>query len=124
MRIALFKNHPECSRQCCEGMIKALTPSYEVKIFGVNDDLEKVLSRADIVAFPGGIGDVSTFDKLFRWRAANRIADFVDSGGKYLGICMGAYWAGPHYFDILGDVKVEQYIKRRSEEHTSELQSH
>jgi hypothetical protein len=25
---------------------------------------------------------------------------------------MGAYWAGKHYLNILGDVEVEQYIKR------------
>ena len=112
MRIALFQNHPECSRQCCDGIIKALTPHHEIEVFNIKDNLDKVLDNADAVAFPGGIGDASTYDKLFRRRAANRIADFVDSGGKYLGICMGAYWAGPHYFDILGDVKVEQYIKR------------
>ena len=112
MRIALFQNHPECSRQCCDGIIKALTPHHEIEVFNIKDNLEKVLDNADAVAFPGGIGDASTYDKLFRRRAANRIADFVDSGGKYLGICMGAYWAGPHYFDILRDVEVEQYIQR------------
>ena len=112
MRIALFQNHPECSRQSCDGIVKALASEYNVNIFDISDNLDKVLENADIVAFPGGIGDVSTYDNFFRRRAANRIADFVDSGGKYLGICMGAYWAGPHYFDILRDVEVEQYIQR------------
>jgi len=27
-----------------------------------------------------------------------------------LGICMGAYWAGSHYFDILDSVDAVQYI--------------
>jgi glutamine amidotransferase-like uncharacterized protein len=112
MRIALFQNHPECSRQCCEGMIKALTPYYEVKTFGVKDNIHYVLSKASIVAFPGGIGDVTTYDKFFRRRAANAVADFVSNGGKYLGICMGAYWAGSRYFDILDGCDVQQYIKR------------
>jgi glutamine amidotransferase-like uncharacterized protein len=112
MRIALFQNHPECSRQSCDGIIKALTPHHQVTTFYIDDNLDKVLNDADAVAFPGGFGDVSMYDDLFRRRAANRIADFVDSGGKYLGICMGAYWAGPLYFDILQDATVEQYIKR------------
>jgi glutamine amidotransferase-like uncharacterized protein len=93
-------------------MVKALTPHYDVRIFGVHDRLEDVLDKSDIVAFPGGIGDVSTYDNFFRRRSANRVADFVAGGGKYLGICMGAYWAGSRYFDILRGVDVEQYIKR------------
>jgi glutamine amidotransferase-like uncharacterized protein len=40
------------------------------------------------------------------------VADFVEQGGRYLGICMGAYWAGSHYFDILDGVDAVQYIKR------------
>jgi glutamine amidotransferase-like uncharacterized protein len=93
-------------------MIKALTPHYEVKTFGVKDNINNVLSKANIVAFPGGIGDVTTYDKFFRRRAANAVADFVSNGGKYLGICMGAYWAGSRYFDILDGCDVQQYIKR------------
>jgi glutamine amidotransferase-like uncharacterized protein len=41
-----------------------------------------------------------------------RIQDFVNTGGAYLGICMGAYWAGSNYFDILQDVDAEQYMTR------------
>ena len=39
-------------------------------------------------------------------------ADFIDSGGYYLGICMGAYWTGSNYFDILKGIEPVQYIKR------------
>lgn len=62
--------------------------------------------------FPGGIGDSDRYHDFFTRRQANVVADFVESGGHYLGICMGAYWAGHHYFDILDSVKCLQYIKR------------
>jgi len=110
--IALFENHPECSRQCCEGMHTSLLPNYNIRLFGTYSDIESVLSTADIVAFPGGIGDADTYYDFFKRRHGNAVANFVERGGYYLGICMGAYWAGPDYFDILDRIKPVQYIKR------------
>ena len=40
------------------------------------------------------------------------VTAFVNRGGKYLGICMGAYWAGSHYLDVLDGVDAVQYIKQ------------
>jgi glutamine amidotransferase-like uncharacterized protein len=110
--ISLFMNHPECSKDCCEGMTEALGSEYDIKIFSANECNSKTLESADIVAFPGGIGDASSYDKFFRRKAQNAVADYVSNGGRYLGICMGAYWAGSHYFDILDNVDAVQYIKR------------
>ena len=67
--------------------------------------------NVDIVAFPGGLGDSDSFDSLLK-NNRNRIYDFIRNGGRYLGICMGAYWAGREYFNILHNVEVEQYITR------------
>ena len=63
------------------------------------------------VAFPGGIGDSESFHTLLRSNK-QAITDYVERGGRYLGICMGAYWAGSHYFNILKDVDAAQYITR------------
>ena len=112
--ISLFVNHPECSTDCCDGMIKALSPNYKVNLFNVDSDLLTVLNSTDIIAFPGGIGDADSYDKFFRRKQANMIADFVESKGYYLGICMGAYWAGSYYFDILNDIEPVQYIKQNT----------
>jgi glutamine amidotransferase-like uncharacterized protein len=111
-RISIFENHPECSEDCIDGMTQALQSDYEVDRFTLDDDLEEVLSGTDIVAFPGGIGDSDTHFDFFTRRDGNKIADFIDAGGFYLGICMGAYWAGSRYFDLLDDVDATQYIKR------------
>jgi len=108
--IALFLNHPECSQDCVDGMTQSLSTNYNIKTFGVNECNSKTFKNVDIVAFPGGIGDATSYDRFFRRRAQNAVADFVANGGRYLGICMGAYWAGSYFFDILDSVDAVQYI--------------
>ena len=107
--IALFVYDPKCSIQSGNGIIKALQNNYNFKIFGVNELEDTFFDDVDIIAVPGGIGDASSFDRAFKYSSA-RIKQFIVDGGYYLGICMGAYWAGKHYFDILGDVDAVQYI--------------
>ena len=110
--IALFINHPECSQDCCDGMIQSLGKDYNIKLFRVNECNTDTLASVDMVAFPGGIGDASSYDKFFRRKAQNAVANYVQQGGRYLGICMGAYWAGSYYFDILDSVDAVQYIRQ------------
>jgi len=110
-KIALFSHHPQCSRDSTNGIIAALSGAYDVETFRVDDDFEAVLGDADIIAFPGGIGDCQSFDHLLGDKV-EMIQDFVAHGGKYLGICMGAYWAGSHYFNLLDGVDAVQYIRR------------
>ena len=43
---------------------------------------------------------------------ADTIRKFVARGGAYLGICMGAYWAGKEFFNILHGLDAVQYIKQ------------
>jgi glutamine amidotransferase-like uncharacterized protein len=64
-----------------------------------------------MIAVPGGFGDASSFENLFKYNA-DSVRSFVQRGGYYLGICMGAYWAGKYYLDILKDVDAVQYITR------------
>lgn len=92
--------------------MQALESGYNIRTFSRDACNPQTLKRADIVAFPGGIGDADSYDKIFRRRTGNAVADFVAQGGRYLGICMGAYWAGSYYFDILDSVDAVQYIKR------------
>jgi len=109
--IALFVYDPKCSVQSGNGIIRALQSHYNFKIFGKNE-LEKVFfDDVDMVAVPGGLGDASSYETAFRYNA-EPVRDFVAQGGRYLGICMGAYWAGSHYLNILQDVDAEQYICR------------
>ena len=109
--IALFLYDPKCSVQSGNGVIRALQSDYNFKIFSTNPLEDNFFDDVDIIAIPGGFGDANSFDRAFKHNKL-RIKQFVRDGGKYLGICMGAYWAGRHYFNILDNVDAVQYITR------------
>ena len=110
--IAIFIHDPQCETECALGMIQGLLPDFEVRTFGLDElDLD-FLHMHDVVAFPGGMGDSDDFHVIFHSTQIKMVQQYVAEGGKYFGICMGAYWAGPHYFDLVGDLEVEQYIEQ------------
>ena len=109
--IALFIHDPKCSVQSANGIISALEDHYNFKIFSKNKLEADFFDNVDIVAVPGGFGDSDSYESLFK-NNGNRVIDFVNQGGRYLGICMGAYWAGSHYFNILDKVDAVQYLSR------------
>lgn len=92
-------------------MIQALSPYYNFKLFSKNRVENVFFDDVDMVAVPGGIGDADVFKQLFK-NNGDRVRQFVADGGRYLGICMGAYWAGSHYLNVLQDVDAVQYLKR------------
>lgn len=109
--IALFLHQPYCSVQSNNGVIKSLSPHYSFKIFTRHDLEDDFFDDVDCVCFPGGLGDAAKFDYLTN-QHQQKIKQFVSQGGKYLGICMGAYWAGSEYFNILDNVDAVQYMTR------------
>jgi hypothetical protein len=109
--IAIFVHQPRCSVQSGNGIIKALTPHYRFKVFTKHELEDDFFDDVDMVCFPGGTGDSDSWNRLFKSHV-DRIRSFVAGGGHYLGVCMGAYWAGPDYFNILDGVQVSQYITR------------
>ena len=111
MKIALFIHQPVCAVDSANGIIKALSSQHTFKLFSRDEVESTFFDDVDCVCFPGGYGDADRFDTLLKWNH-DSIINFVNRGGSYLGICMGAYWAGEDYFNILKNVKVEQYIKR------------
>jgi len=108
---AIFVHHPKCSIQSVNGAIEALTPHYKFKIFTKHLVEDDFFNDVDVVVFPGGVGSSDSYDYLMR-ENHDHIIKFVNNGGKYLGICMGAYWAGSYYFNILKDADAVQYITR------------
>ena len=109
--IALFLHQPYCSVQSNNGVIKSLNPHYSFKIFTRHDLEYDFFDDVDCVCFPGGLGNASSFEYLTA-EHQTRIKQYLEQGGKYLGICMGAYWAGSEYFNILDNVDAVQYITR------------
>ena len=109
--IAIFVHQPMCSVQSANGIMNALSSTYNFKLFTTHAVEDDFFDGVSAVAFPGGFGNSDSFDKLMLPNGA-RIKEFVENDGKYLGICMGAYWAGSYYFDILDGVDAVQYYKR------------
>ena len=109
--IALFLHQPRCSVQSGNGIIQSLTPYYRFKIFTRHQLEDNFFDDVDCVAFPGGMGDADTYDWMLKENAL-RIRTFINRGGRYLGICMGAYWADRNYFNILDNVRAVQYIRQ------------
>ena len=110
-RIAVFVHQPRCSVQSINGIVRALVPRYTFKIFTRHEIEDDFFDDVDMVCFPGGLGDSDSYDYLMRSHG-QRIRNYIASGGRYLGICMGAYWADTDYFGLLNDIRVVQYIKR------------
>jgi hypothetical protein len=109
--IALFLHQPRCSVQSGNGILQSLTPHYKFKIFTRHQLEDNFFDDVDMIAFPGGMGDADTYDWMLKENAP-RIRTFINRGGRYLGICMGAYWADRNYFNILDNVRAVQYIRR------------
>ena len=110
-KIALFMNNPVADVSCCNGMMEALENYYRFILFSKKTIAEVDFSKIHLVAFPGGTGDADLFHRLINDKASI-IRNYINDGGKYLGICMGAYWASKHYFNLLNNIEVHQYICR------------
>jgi glutamine amidotransferase-like uncharacterized protein len=91
--------------------MQALGDHYRFKIFSKDKVEDVFFDDVDMVAFPGGLGNSDSFDIILNPNQ-ERIEQFVRNGGRYLGICMGAYWAGSNYFNILDSVDAVQYLSR------------
>lgn len=115
-KIAIFVDHPRCSIDGVNSVIDILDQHYRIKIFTKHELPDGWFDDVDMVVVPGGIGDADTFHRLMRWHIPT-IRDFVmNRGGRYLGICMGAYWAGKHYLNLLDHRDCVQYLARPNSE--------
>jgi hypothetical protein len=91
--------------------MQALSPYYNFKLFSKNRLEDVFFDGVDMIVVPGGFGDSDSYSTLFK-NNAKRVRRFIADGGRYLGICMGAYWAGSHYLNVLDSVDAVQYLKR------------
>lgn len=114
-KLRIFLHHPECSVQSGSGIYEALSQDFNAGFFQVEDIRDSYFKNVDLVAFPGGLGDSDSYDKILK-PTEDVIKNFVHKGGRYLGICMGAYWAGHYYFDLLDSAEPKQYIKQKTAE--------
>ena len=70
----------------------ALSPLARIKLFTRHKVAEGFFDDVELVVFPGGDGEAILFRGLLKQNMSD-VRSFMQRGGKYLGICMGAYWA-------------------------------
>lgn len=111
-KLAIFLNHPICSVDGFNSITNILQPYYQIKIFTKHKiPYDNFFDDVDAVIFPGGTGDVNKFDSIMK-NHKETIKKYIDNGGHYLGVCMGAYWAGSNYFDIINNRDCVQFMHR------------
>jgi glutamine amidotransferase-like uncharacterized protein len=97
--LALVYRGPAACRGCAETVGTLLRRSrweFDIAYVGPHETLritEAVLSAAVLYAQPGGGNSVRRAYRQMR-RFAPVITEYIRLGGRYLGICMGAYLAG------------------------------
>ena len=92
-------------------MLKVLAEELKVALLGPEECTYRRMKKMQIVAFPGGVGEADAWSQIFH-KAVDDVRLYVQKGGGYLGVCMGAYWAGPEYCNLIQGVQVERYIGR------------
>ena len=89
----------------------AFSPMARLKIFTKQKVAEGFFNDVDVVVFPGGDGEATAFRTVLKPNLPD-VRSYMQRGGKYLGICMGAYWADAYYFNLFQKTRCVQYIKR------------
>jgi glutamine amidotransferase-like uncharacterized protein len=104
----ILVHDPILELDCAHAVASALKPEFKVQMITL-DNLHTSLYDCDLLVVGGGIGDSDLFDDIMTKNHIRVVQDYVEAGGKYLGICMGAYWAGGLYFDLV-PLAIGQYI--------------
>lgn len=98
VRVAVYRGPAACD-QCPETLkraIERLGPQYRVDFVGEDEAVDiapQTLARYDVYAQPGGGQDIPGALAHLGDARIDAIHDFVAHGGRYLGLCMGAYLA-------------------------------
>lgn len=96
--VAIYRGPAGCD-DCSENVktaLQRLGPAYQIDFVGADEPIDitpQTLARYDLYVQPGGGQDIpAALDSLGEARA-QAIRDYVAGGGRYLGLCMGAYLA-------------------------------
>ena len=110
IRVAIYRGPASCE-DCSEVVkrsIEKLGPRYKIDFVGADERVdisEDSLAGYDIYVQPGGGQDIPRALKDIGKERARAIRAFVHGGGRYLGLCMGAYLADANNMKL-----VDQYI--------------
>ncbi|MEI8082719.1 MAG: BPL-N domain-containing protein [Actinomycetes bacterium] len=126
--IALVYRGPAGCEDCSEPVARMLRNSrygFDVRYIGPDEPLKLEASSfvgATLYAQPGGLDDTPAAYRSLGAAGQAAIRNFVAAGGRYLGICQGAYLAGTRYsgLGLLSPGNVGWYIGSRGASTKSE----
>lgn len=108
VRVAVYRGPAACTgcAQTVKESIERLGGRYRVDFVGARerqDISDETLSHYDIYVQPGGGQDIPGALRSLGHRRADAIRNFVRHGGRYLGLCMGAYLADASNLGLIDD---------------------
>lgn len=118
--LALVYRGPASCSGCSEAaakLIKSARRKFRVAYIGPKERRKLTatnLRKAALYVQPGGDTSVAKADRLLGAKAKKAITRYVRAGGRYLGICQGAYLAGSMPgMGLLRPANTDQYIKTK-----------
>ncbi|WP_081916697.1 BPL-N domain-containing protein [Luteibacter sp. 9135] len=108
VRVAVYRGPAACSgcAQTVKESIERLGGRYRVDFVGARERQDispETLSHHDIYVQPGGGQDIPGALRSLGTRRVDAIRNFVRRGGRYLGLCMGAYLADSSNLGLIDD---------------------
>lgn len=98
INVAVYRGPASCEgcSETVKSALQKLGPQYHVDFVGPHERIDisdTSLGHYDIYVQPGGGQDIPGALRSFGKRRIDAIQNFVNNGGHYLGLCMGAYLA-------------------------------
>ncbi len=108
VRVAVYRGPAACEdcSQTAKQAIERLGGHYQVDFVGAHerrDITANTLARYDVYVQPGGGQDIPGALRALGERRVTAIREFVRHGGRYLGLCMGAYLADASNIGLIDD---------------------
>lgn len=108
VRVAVYRGPAACDgcAQTAKEAIERLGSRYRVDFVGAHerkDITPETLSHYDVYVQPGGGQDIPAALRRLGDRRVEAIRRFVQQGGRYLGLCMGAYLADASNIGLIQD---------------------
>ncbi len=114
-RIAVYRGDAGCD-DCSETVRRSIEKSgkYQVEYVGSDEPLDVTsenLKRFDLYIQPGGGQNIPAALRALGKQRSSAIREYVDQGGHYLGLCMGAYLADANNLALI-DEELDSAVNR------------
>jgi hypothetical protein len=121
---ALVYSGPSSGDGCPEAVAAAAREAgLRVRFVDRPDKIPGRLNGAAVLVIGGTTGDLETFRKSFPAKAVDAIRKYVREGGRYWGVCGGAYVAAETFVGSDGPVEGLKLIPASAEDHSDDLEA-